>query len=176
MSKIGVRNIVAHFNGFFNKNNIFPILYSRKGDVEIWYPENREEALRWVKQSKIDLESAKWLLESDPPFSSVACFQSQQVAEKCFKALLFADCGISNKLLESHDLKVLGEKVKEETEATKKTVQLAKRVMDYYLTTRYPNRQPSNVVPGRAFTKNQAETAIDAASKLLEIVEDYVGL
>ena len=151
-------------------------MYSRNSDVEIWYPENHEEAVRWVKQSKIDLESAKWLLESDPPFSSVACFQSQQVAEKCFKALLFANCGISSKLLESHDLKVLGDKVKEETETTKQTVQLAKRVMDYYLTTRYPNRQPLNVVPGSAFTKRQAVIAIDAASKLLEIVEDYVGV
>ena len=151
-------------------------MYSRNSDVEIWYPENHEEAVRWVKQSKIDLESAKWLLESDPPFSSVACFQSQQVAEKCFKALLFADSGISSKLLESHDLEVLGDKVKEKTETAKQTVQLAKRVMDYYLTTRYPNRQPLDVVPGSAFTKNQAVIAIDAASKLLEIVKDYVGV
>ena len=143
---------------------------------DILHPKNREEAVRWVKQSEIDLESAKWLLESDPPFSSVACFQSQQVAEKCFKALLFADCGISNKLLESHDLKVLGDKVKEKTETTKQTVQLAKQVMDYYLTTRYPNRQALNVVPGMAFTKNQAVIAIDAASKLLKIVKDYVGV
>lgn len=150
-------------------------MYFRKDDPEIWFPKNREEALRWVEQCKIDLESAKWLLAADPPFSSVACFQSQQVAEKCFKALLFANCGISNKLLESHDLGALGDKVKEKTETTKKTVQLAKRVMHYYLSTRYPNRQPSHRVPGMAFTEDEAEIAIDAASKLLEIVEDYVG-
>ena len=127
-----------------------------------------------MEQSKTDLESARWLLESDPPFSSHVCFQSHQVAEKCFKALLFADCGISDQLLGSHDLQEIGCKVGEKTEVTKKAFEFAKRVMDYYLTTRYPNRQPSHVVPAQAFNKNQAETAFDAASKLLKIVKDYL--
>ena len=179
MIKIKVGNIVAHFNRLFNRYKIFPTsLISRKSEVKIWYRKSREEALRWVKQSKIDLESAKWLLKSDPPFSSAVCFQSHQVAEKCFKALLFADWKISDKLLESHDLKVLGGKVKKKTKVPRKTIilQLGKRVMDYYLTTRYPNCQPFDVVPGMAFSENQAMTAIDAASKLVEIVEDYVGV
>jgi HEPN domain-containing protein len=47
------------------------------------------------------------------------------------------------------------------------------RVARYYLSTRYPNRQPFNVVPAEAFTNNEAEMAVDAASKVLELVDKY---
>ena len=46
-----------------------------------------------------------------------------------------------------------------------------KRVANYYLPTRYPNRQPFSVVPAEAFDKNEAEAAVDAASKVLEYVK-----
>ena len=44
-------------------------------------------------------------------------------------------------------------------------------VSDYYLSSRYPNCQPFNVVPAEAFDLNEAESAVDAASKVLEYVK-----
>jgi HEPN domain-containing protein len=52
-------------------------------------------------------------------------------------------------------------------------MQSVRRVARYYLSTRYPNRQPLNVVPAEAFNKNEAEMAVDAASKVLELVDEY---
>lgn len=137
---------------------------------------DREEAVRWVEQSKVDLEGARWLLVSDPPFCALACFQSHQVAEKCFKAMLFANCGISGEMLGSHNMEELGHKVKEEATIPQETVRLSRQFIDYYLTTRYPNRQPGNVLPAEAFNREEAQTAVDAASKLLEIVKEYLGV
>jgi HEPN domain-containing protein len=54
-----------------------------------------------------------------------------------------------------------------------KDMQSVRRVAKYYLSTRYPNRQPFNVVPAEAFNKNEAEMAVGAASKVLELVDEY---
>ena len=120
------------------------------------------------------MESARWLLRSGPPFSAHACFQSQQVVEKCLKAMLFYGCGISSGLLGSYDVSELASKLREEIGIPEeKDMQSVRRVAKYYLSTRYPNRQPFNVVPAEAFNKNEAEMAVGAASKVLELVDEY---
>ncbi len=124
--------------------------------------------MRWLKQSKNDLDNARWSLQSGPPFSAHACFQSHQVVEKCLKAMLFYSCGISGRLLESHKVRELGEETRIADDTVMESV---KRVANYYLPTRYPNRQPFSVVPAEAFDKNEAEAAVDAASKVLEYVK-----
>ena len=130
--------------------------------------------MRWLQQSKSDMESARWLLRSGPPFSAHACFQSQQVVEKCLKAMLFYCYGIPGRLLESHKVDELAYKLIEETGLPDGAeMQSVGRVATYYLSTRYPNRQPFNVVPAEAFTNNEAEMAVDAASKVLELVDEY---
>lgn len=139
-----------------------------------FYPKDREIAIRWLKQSKSDLESARWLLQSGPPFSAHSCFQSHQVVEKCLKAMLYYCCGISGELLGSHDLEALACKLREEIERPGHVLmQSVKRVAIYYLCSRYPNCQPYNAVPAEVIKKNEAEIAIDAASKVLEFVDKY---
>ncbi|MDI6886868.1 MAG: HEPN domain-containing protein, partial [archaeon] len=49
---------------------------------------NLNEALRWLKQAKKDLTSAKNSLESGD--YEWACFQSQQSAEKALKSFLYS--------------------------------------------------------------------------------------
>jgi HEPN domain-containing protein len=128
----------------------------------------------WLEQSKSDLEGARWLLQSGPPFSALACFQSHQVVEKCLKAMLFYYCGIAGGLLGSHEVLDLASKLREEIKIPEEEdMQSVRRVAKYYLSTRYPNRQPPNVVPAEAFNKNEAEMAVDAASKVLELVDEY---
>ena len=88
--------------------------------------------------------------------------------------MLFYSCGISGQLLGSHDVVELARKLKEEIDQPDdddwKSV---KQVEGYYLSTRYPNRQPFNVVPAEAFNKSEANAAVDAASKVLEVVDKY---
>jgi HEPN domain-containing protein len=88
--------------------------------------------------------------------------------------MLFYGCGISGRLLGSHDVSELASKLREEIGIPEeKDMQSVRRVAKYYLSTRYPNRQPFNVVPAEAFNKNEAEMAVGAASKVLELVDEY---
>ena len=149
-------------------------MYSRTKDKveDEFYPKNRLEATRWLQQSRSDLESAKWLLKSGSPFNAQACFQSHQVVEKCLKGMLLNFCGISGRLLGSHEMVELVDKVREETgELDEVHLQSISQVARYYLPTRYPNRQPANVIPANAFMKNEAERAVVAASRVLELAE-----
>ena len=132
------------------------------------------EAKRWLQQSRSDLENAEWSLKSGPPFSAHACFQSHQVVEKCLKGMLFYSCGISGQLLGSHEVVELACNVREETgELDNQILLLVRQVAKYYLSTRYPNRQPANVIPANAFNENEAEAAVEAASRVLELAEEY---
>ena len=94
--------------------------------------------------------------------------------EKCLKAMLFYHCGISGGLLGSHEVLDLASTLREEIKIPEEEdMQSVRKVAKYYLPTRYPNRQPFNVVPAEAFSKNEAEMAVDAASKVLELVGEY---
>ena len=143
---------------------------------EIFYSKSSGEMLRWLKQSISDLDSAKWLLQAGPPFNALACFQSHQVVEKCLKAMLFYRCGIPGELLSSHDVQCLAMTLARETGSPDDTtMQSVRTVAGYYLNTRYPNRQPFDIVPAEAFDKSEAERAITAASKVFtHLVEQFL--
>ena len=88
--------------------------------------------------------------------------------------MLFYYCGISGELLKSHRVEDLANKLGEEIEmrSNDPIMQSVRRVSRYYLKTRYPNCQPYDVVPAEAFDTNEAEMAVDAASEMLEFVEE----
>jgi HEPN domain-containing protein len=98
------------------------------------------------------------------------------VVEKCLKAMFFYCCGISGGLLSSHDVTELATKLREKTSPPNDTdMQSVRRIAGYYLSTRYPNRQPSHIVPAEAFNENEAKLAVDAASKVYALVEKRHG-
>jgi HEPN domain-containing protein len=43
---------------------------------------------RWLQKASSDLESARWLLQRNPPPADTACFHCQQATEKALKAVL----------------------------------------------------------------------------------------
>ncbi|XP_028400771.1 sacsin-like [Dendronephthya gigantea] len=143
---------------------------------ERFYPQNPGEMFRWLKQSMSDLDSAKWLLQAGPPFDALACFQSHQVVEKCLKGMLFYSCGIPGELLSSHNVENLAMALRGKTELPDDTaMQSVRTVAGYYLSTRYPNRQPFDIVPAEAFDANEAQRAINAASKVFtHLVENFL--
>ncbi|XP_028400651.1 sacsin-like [Dendronephthya gigantea] len=147
-----------------------------KAEDERFFSKDRNEARRWLQQSINDLDGAKWLLQSGAPFNAHACFQSQQVVEKCLKAMFFNFCGISGRSLENHKVLELGEELKKEIGLPDEMVMKWVRIVTgYYLKTRYPNCQPPYVVPAKAFDKREAEEAVEAASKMLHYVEKRLG-
>jgi HEPN domain-containing protein len=64
----------------------------------------REEVDRWLIKARRDLDSARRLLEGDPPYRDTAAYHCQQAAEKGLKAYLTA---ISRPFPKTHDLTVL---------------------------------------------------------------------
>ena len=145
------------------------------GDPNCFFPANPDEARRWIRQSNSDLEAAKFLYSPpQSPFNALTCFLSQQIVEKSLKAVMYAECGITGKQLNTHDVHQLANDVSNGTGINRQVVDLADRVKSYYLSTRYPNRQPAGRVPAEAFDQNEARRALEATTELLEIVETYI--
>ena len=68
-----------------------------------------DEAERWIKQSKADLDATKMFL--DKSYSHV-CFLSQQCVEKVLKGVLYAKCGIPRRELRTHKIDELASSVR----------------------------------------------------------------
>ena len=134
-----------------------------------------DEARRWMTQSRSDLDAAEFLLSANGPFNALACFLSQQIAEKCLKAALYAKCGLQSDQLHSHDVRSLANAVSRLKNAPDQVVQLAVVVEPYYLKTRYPNQQPRDIVPANYFNGEQSAKAVQAAKELLTIVDLFIN-
>ena len=135
---------------------------------------NPLESQRWIKQAQRDLEAAEFLLTAPKSFDALVCFVSHQTVEKCLKAALYAKCGLNGDQLHTHDVYKLATYVSGLENARHCIVDLAVVVGNYYLPTRYPNRQPGSIIPADAFNGEQARKAVQAAKRLLEIVEAFI--
>lgn len=129
---------------------------------------SKSEARRWLLQAKRDLDDANFSLEGER--FNLACFLSQQAAEKALKAFL-----IENK----ED--PLGHSVAELCEAASlidtEFRNIKKRVATidtYYIPTRYPNRLPGGI-PSEAYLKEDAERALSICNEVIDMVEKKIG-
>lgn len=66
--------------------------------------EREEDALKWLDRARKDLRAAKTLLDTEEPDFDLACYLSQQCAEKSLKALLIA---LGVRFAYKHDLEYL---------------------------------------------------------------------
>ena len=64
----------------------------------------KNEAQVWLTKARRDLDSAKRLLQGDPPFRDTAAYHCQQAAEKALKAFLI---GTGTSVPRTHDLVAL---------------------------------------------------------------------
>lgn len=110
----------------------------------------------WLLQAREELSSAELAFSGQK--YSLACFLSQQAAEKALKAVaIFKGYDI----LRSHSVMLISQELKLDP-----SVSQAGQVLDqYYISTRYPDALPSGA-PFQFFTETQASQAI----KLAEIV------
>ncbi len=121
-----------------------------------------EEAERWLQQAEADLGWARHLAEQGA--HHLACFLSQQVAEKALKAILYGD---GEEIVLGHSVERLGER------ASRTHPELEGRrqgwgILDtYYITARYPNGIPDSI-PARVFDRKVAQEAVRLAEEVVD--------
>jgi len=125
----------------------------------------RLDAERWYRQSVDDLDAATALLTAQK--YAQACFYAQQAAEKALKAVWIQldldPWGHSAARL----IRELPDTVKPDFIAL---LELALALDKLYIPTRYPDALP-NLTPSEAYTQREAETAIQAAQAILNVVQ-----
>ena len=120
---------------------------------------NSKNYIDWIKKADEDELAIKAILKEKGPFS-IACFLSQQMAEKYLKALLVF---YNKPFSKVHDLIVLETLISKETLKIKQFHNYLKSLNRYYIETRYPGDYPE-------FFWDEAEEAYTAAKKIKEFV------
>lgn len=131
----------------------------------------RREAARWLRQAWDDLEAAETLCAARK--HAQAAFFAQQAGEKALKGLWMA--------LDAdpwgHSLARLVKELPDEG-ARRRFLELldAALALDkLYIPTRYPDTL-AELIPGEAYTEQEARQAIGHARTVLEAVEAWLGL
>lgn len=123
-----------------------------------------EEGMRWLLQARQDLDDAKYSLLGKR--YHLACFLSQQAAEKALKAVIYSK---GEEIVLGHSVaRLLKSAIRydPDMEMIKGTAGLDK----YYIPTRYPNGLPGGV-PYEAFDNEDALKAIGLASQVIEYIQ-----
>jgi len=126
-------------------------------------PEVRAEMEDWLHHARLDLQSARHLLDAVPPLTGASVFHSQQGAEKVLKAFL---AGHDQPIAKTHELP----RLIEQCEAFDPSIQhlsMSAQVLNPYATRfRYPARgiglQPDESI---------AQDALRHATHIVEFVE-----
>ena len=124
-----------------------------------------EEARRWLEAAEEDLRFARYAC--DGSFFAQACFHAQQGAEKAVKAVHFQT---GARAVIGHNVRNLIERLEPRVSALDAMLDGARELDLLYLPTRYPNGLDAGT-PGRAFSKVQAERALEIAAETVEVVK-----
>jgi HEPN domain-containing protein len=125
----------------------------------------RSEGLRWLEQAEADRQGVQLLFDGGS--YHLACFVSQQVAEKALKAFLYAQ---GEELVIGHSVEALS-RWAAEFDADFGVLREAVAPLDgYYIPTRYPNGLPDSI-PARVYTQRSAEETMRMADQVLHIVQ-----
>lgn len=132
-------------------------------------PDPREEGRRWVDQALRDLDDA--CFARDGGRYNLACFLSQQAAEKALKGLLYLR---EEELARGDSVADLCDRAAKHDPAFADIRPRAAGLDLFYIPTRYPNGLPGGL-PGDAFDREQADRAIDRAGEVVRAVEEAFG-
>jgi HEPN domain-containing protein len=132
-------------------------------------PDNATEGARWLRQAEQDWQDAQFTREGGR--FNLACFLSQQAAEKAIKAYLYhrgAEDVWGHSLIDlCEDAKIF--------EMFFDTVKSEARQLDkYYYITRYPEFLPGGT-PSEAFDQVDADRAIELSRVVLEFVRERLS-
>lgn len=122
------------------------------------------EYKRWLKQAICDLEDAKFNFSGKR--YNIACFLSQQSAEKAFKAYLIYK---NVEDIWGHSVSELCNDAKNFDNSFSQIEKESASIDKYYIPTRYPNSLPGTI-PSEAFDEEDAKKAINMAEKILNFI------
>jgi len=125
----------------------------------------RTEGARWLDQAENDLAFARYALQGE--FYHQVCFAAQQCVEKALKSVLYSE-GARNVIGHSA-VGLLGRLIPNHPKLDPLRDHAAELDL-YYIPSRYPNGLVEGA-PHGAFTRSQAERAVDSAEQTLAAVK-----
>ena len=147
------------------------------------------KAERWLKQAWTDC-NAMQVLRSHGSMeigsrTSVVCqiiFMAHEVIEKSLKAGMYKLCGLNTGYLTNHEilcharsicsLKPRGCCDIDQTNVS--LVEIAEWIDPYYLTSRFPNKTPSNDAPVDVHSQDVAQKAAEYAEMVIKFIDEHV--
>jgi HEPN domain-containing protein len=132
---------------------------------------NIEEAIRWFKQAKADIESAKDSLATK--HFDWACFQAQQSGEKALKAFLYKQ-GL--RAILTHSVRDLLNECGKYENTFLDFADHGRSLDTFYIPSRYPNGLPGKNYPADFYTKKDADKCISSAVLILQEVEKFITI
>ncbi len=132
--------------------------------------EPADEAARWLEQSRRDLDDAEFARDGER--YNLACFLSQQAAEKALKAFIYSQ---GAEAVWGHSVAELCSDAARFDPVFLELKRTAGSLDAYYIPTRYPNGLPGGI-PAEAFIKENAESAIGLARSVIETVATRMRL
>lgn len=126
---------------------------------------NIEEARRWFRQGKIDLDSAQ--INSNQQIYEVACFLCQQRAEKLLKAFLYYQ---GEREIWGHSTLKMARICQKYNEEFLSIENECRNLDKLYIPTRYPNGLPE-LTPEDFYIKEDADLALEHVGKIRSLVE-----
>jgi len=127
-------------------------------------PDAAKEYGRWMKQAELDLGDAEYSERGGR--YHLACFLSQQAAEKALKAYLYLQ---GNEVVWGHSVAELIDDSSESDEAFSLLREKGAFLDRLYIPTRYPNGLPGGI-PSESFSEKDAVEAMEAAKEIIATV------
>jgi HEPN domain-containing protein len=127
-----------------------------------------DDSARWLAQAKEDLKWAVHLTGEGGYY--LACFLSQQVAEKALKAFLYAQ---GEEVVLGHSVGRLCANAADYDANFGQKGDHWKTLDTFYIPTRYPNGLPDGI-PAEAYNKSTADSAVVLAQEVVEFVEERI--
>jgi HEPN domain-containing protein len=122
------------------------------------------EASRWLEQARRDLDDARYAAAGSR--WNLACFLSQQSAEKALKSYLFAR---GAEQVWGHSVAELCHDAARHDPAFAELGRDAAALDQYYIPTRYPNSLPGGI-PADAYTRTDADRALALSASVIDLV------
>ena len=129
------------------------------------------EAERWLAQAERDLDDARFAASGSR--WNLACFLSQQAAEKALKAYLYAS---GAETVRGHSVAELCRDAAGQDAAFRELGADVSALDQYYIPTRYPNGLPGTVVPHDFYGEKEAQECLDLAESLLKLTSQTIDL
>jgi HEPN domain-containing protein len=124
----------------------------------------KDEGMRWLEQARADRHGAQLLFDGGS--YHLACFISQQIAEKALKAFLYAN---GEELVIGHSVQALADWAAELDSEFAELREAVAPLDGYYIPTRYPNALPDGI-PARVYTRAVAAETLRPADLTLDLI------